>query len=262
MLTTIRITKRFLSWLLSLLTLGKLGRGPQSSRSALLRTIVPILIYPSLSDAHPLNTTQTVAEETYYVSAPWVVDISKVTQAIGVAESWLNQALGASIPWSPLRVVASQVSLAGWRSGKITLLRDEVEGLGLPWIEGYVYLAFVRGMGGYAGGVGHQDGNPGYAIVGDICVEAICQLLEPTAGSVLLGTDGWPPNSYALDGQTGAFTHEVLHGLGLGHPEDWPEGNRPGADETIMGNWWNMPNFVGTDGLTHREGQKVLERPF
>ena len=107
-------------------------------------------------------------------------------------------------------------------------------------------------MGGYAGGIGYQDGNAGYAMVGDVCLEAICQYLEPTSGSVLLGGDGWPANSYSTIGQTGAFIHEALHGLGLPHPDGWPEGDQPQWDETLMGNWWNMPNFSDTKGLTHK----------
>ena len=124
-----------------------------------------------------------------------------------------------------------------------------MDNLGLSWTEDAVYLAFVRGMGGYAGGIGYQGGNAGYAMVGDICLEAICEYPEPTSGSVLLGGDGWPDNSYGLIGQTGAFIHEALHGFGLPHPECWPEGNQPQSDETLMGNWWNMPNFTNTKGL-------------
>ena len=113
-------------------------------------------------------------------------------------------------------------------------------------------------MGGYAGGIKYQNGDAGYAMVGDICLEAICGYPPPTAGSALLGDNGWPANSYSLIGQTGAFIHEALHGLDLPHPDGWPEGDQPGWDETLMGHWWNIPNFTGTNGLTQREIEKVL----
>ena len=129
----------------------------------------------------------------------------------------------------------------------------------MPWTEAYIYLAFVRGMGGYAGGIGYQGGNAGYGMVGDICLEAICEYPEPTSGSVLLCEDGWPTNSYGLCGQTGAFIHEALHGLGLHHPDGSPAENQPQWDETLMGSWWNMPNFTNTKGLTQMEIDRVLE---
>ena len=111
-------------------------------------------------------------------------------------------------------------------------------------------------MGGYAGGIRYESGEAGYAMVGDICLEAICEYHEPTAGSTLL--QGWPPNAYARADQTGAFIHEALHGLDLPHPDGWPEDDLPGWGETLMGRWWNMPSFTGTQGLTQREVDRVL----
>ena len=153
-------------------------------------------------------------------------------------------------------MINSQRSLPEWRSGQIGLIKGEVEGVGLPWTDDYIYLAFVRGMGGYAGGIRYENGTAGYAMVGDVCLEAICEYPEPTAGSVLL--QGWPANASGPTGQMGAFIHEALHGLDLPHPDGWPEGDRPGSDETLMGNWWNMPDFTNTSGLTQREIDRVL----
>ena len=56
----------------------------------------------------------------------------------------------------------------------------------------------------------------------------------------------------------GAFIHEALHGLDLPHPDGWREPDRPGWEETLMGYWWNMPNFEGTSGLTRMEIDRVL----
>ena len=141
---------------------------------------------------------------------------------------------------------------------RIKMIRELVAILDLPWSDDYVYLFFVRGMGGYAGGIPYEPGEPGYAMVGDVCLEALCDYPEPNAGSVLLGENDWPANSYAQTGQTGAFIHEALHGLDLPHPDGWPDGFQPEWDRTIMGNWWSMPNFERSKGLTEIEVEKVM----
>ena len=207
-------------------------RGQHSTAS---RTITTLLIYPRLSDGPVLNETTQVGDDKYFLRDPWIADVDKVNQAVSFANNRLAEALGDRIPWQEVLTVNSQRSVSEWRSGKIYLIRDEVDLWGLPWTEEYIYLAFVRGMGGYAGGIGYEDGNAGYAMVGDICLEAICEYPEPTSGSVLLGEDGWPANSYSAIGQTGAFIHEALHRLGLPHPDGWPEGDQPQWDETLMG---------------------------
>ena len=238
-------------WLWDLLTRFRRRRHPAPG------TIVPLLIYPSLPDRAALDQTVQDGDDRYYTSAPWRVTESQVAAAVKEGERWLAGVLGVDIKWDRLRVVRSDWDLFKWRSEKIALVKEEVEGLGLPWTDLYIYVAFVRGMGGYAGGVGYRDGVAGYAMVGDVCLEAICGYPAPTAGSVLL--DGWPANSYGPVGQKGAFVHEALHGLDLPHPDGWPEGDRPGWEETLMGNWWSMPDFAGTPGLTQREIDRVLD---
>ena len=253
--------RRFIRWLLRLLSFGnhELNEAPMPGARFPPKTIVSLLIYPKDGGGVSLNETTQASDAQYYVSAPWAVDTDRVNQAIISAELWLAGALGTRISWSPIQAINSQHGVSEWRSGQIYLIKDEVELIGLPWTDDYVYLAFVRGMGGYAGGIGYQDGNAGYAMVGDICLEAICDYPEPSAGSVLLGSNGWPATSYSSIGQTGAFIHEALHGLDLPHPDGWPKGNRPGWDETLMGNWWNMPHFANSKGLTQREIARVLE---
>ena len=218
------------------------------------------LIYPELSEGIALDQAIEVNGGTYYVSSPWELDLEKVNQAIVSGEDWLAEALGVRVPWEPVRLIDSRHTLSAWRSRSIALIREEAVQLGLSWTDDYIYLAFVRGMGGFAGGIAYQqDTAPGYAMVGDICLEAICEYAEATAGSVLLGQNGWLANSYSLIGQTGAFVHEALHGLGLPHPDGWPEGDQPAWEETIMGHWWNMPNFGSNNGLTQREVDRVLQ---
>ena len=224
---------------------------PQAKR------VVTLLIYPTVTDGDTLNQSIQVGNDTYYTSSPWEVNSLKVNEAIRSGEDWLATILGTRIHIEPVRLINSQLTLNEWRSRSIGILREEVAALGLPWTGDYIYLAFVRGMGGYAGGIAYQNSNPGYAMVGDICLEAICEYGQPTSGSVLLGQT-FPPNAYSKTGQTAAFVHEALHGLDLPHPDGWPESDQPGWDETIMGHWWNMPNFNGTDGLTQREIDKVL----
>ncbi len=223
------------------------------------KTIVPLLIFPNVSEGVQLNETVQVGDDKYYVSSPWAVSRQKVNEAVRAAEDWLAAALITRIKWNDVRIINSDRRLSEWRSRKIEVIKDEVALLGLPWTNDYVYLAFVRGMGGYAGGIHYDTGNPGYAMVGDICLEAICRYPTPTSGSVLLGSDGWPSNSYSVTGQTGAAIHEALHGLDLPHPDGWPQPNQPGWDDTLMGNWWNMPNFQNTRGLTLMEIERVLE---
>ena len=245
--------KRLIRWLLGLLNFFRGDRHPSP------KTIVTLLIFPEQTDDIELDKVIELDEDKYYTSSPWKLSRSKVNEAIRAGEEWLADVLGTRITWNPVRTVNSQRGIAEWRSSNIYLIKDEVELLGLPWTDDYIYLAFVRGMGGYAGGIGYENGVAGYAMVGDICLEAISGYPEPTAGSALLGADGWPPNSFSLTGQTGAFIHEALHGLGLPYPDGWPEGNRPHEDATLMGNWWNMPDFTDTKGLTQMEIEKVLQ---
>ena len=223
------------------------------------KTIVTLLIYPKIDDTMKFGEATQVGDDTYFVSSPWLVSGDKVNEAIVNAEHWISEALGVSIAWEGTRTIDSHRSLSEWRSQGIHLIKEEVDLQGQPWTDDLVYLAFVRGMGGYAGGFSYQDGNSGYAMVGDICLEAICEYPEPTAGSVLLEQPPWQPHAYSVIGQTGALIHEALHGLGLPHPNEWPDGDQPGEDETIMGHWWNMPNFSNTNGLTQKEIDKVLE---
>ncbi len=242
---------RLLRWLLGLLLFRRRYKKPAP------KTIVTLLIFPRLSDDIEFDSTAEVGEDKYYVSSPWELSSSKVNEAIRNAEDWLADALGTRIKWNQARSIRSQRSLSEWRSEKIELIKGEVDLLGLPWTDDYIYLAFVRGMGGYAGGIRYENGNAGYAMVGDVCLEAICQYTFPTSGSILLA--GWPTNAFSLTGQTGAFIHEALHGLDLPHPDGWPEGNQPDWDETLMGHWWNMPDFRDTRGLTQREVDRVMQ---
>ena len=259
---------RFLKWLLRLLSFGLIGREPSSSpggerdtapssgSAPQTKAIVSLLVFPALTEDPRFDTAVEVGDDRYYVSSPWGLSMARVNDAIRYAEDWLATALGTRIGWNPVVLVNSRKNLAEWRSRNISLIREEVEELGLPWTDDHIYLAFVRGMGGYAGGIRYENGNAGYAMVGDVCLEAICEYPSPTAGSVVL--DGWPANSFSLTGQRGAFIHEALHGLDLPHPDGWPEWDRPEWDETLMGHWWNMPDFRNTNGLTQREIDRVL----
>lgn len=223
------------------------------------KTIVTLLIYPKIDDTMRFGETTKVENNNYFVSSPWMISGDKLNQAIVNAENWLAEALGVRIAWEGSRTIDSDRTLLEWRSRGINLIKEEVDLQGQPWTDELVYVAFVRGMGGYASGIGCQDGNSGYAMVGDVCLEAICEYPEPTAGSVLVEQHPGQPNAHSLEGQAGALIHQALHGLGLPHPNEWPDGDQPPEDETIMGQWWNMPNFSNTKGLTDREVDKVLK---
>ncbi|MBI4220289.1 MAG: hypothetical protein HY682_09120 [Chloroflexi bacterium] len=230
---------------------------PPSATRRQARSIAPLLIYPALPSDFVFDQPVRVGVSVYYTSSPWQVDQQKIGSAIREAENWLANALGTRIKWEGLQTISSRHGIGDWRSTKIGLLHEEVTNARLPWTADHVYLAFVRGMGGYAGGIRYEAGQPGYAMVGDICLEAVCEFNGTTAGSHLLSD--WPEKSYRRVAQTGAFIHEALHGLDLPHPDGWPEGQQPGWDETLMGHWWNMPDFVGTRGLTQREIERVLK---
>ena len=250
--------KRFLGWLLSLFGFFRRGKDGSPEPVAPPKTIVALLVFPRMAEDAQLDRVTEAGSDKYYISSPWELDSGKVDEAISVAEDWLADVLGTRIGWNAVRTINSKRTLTEWRTEQIGLIRGEVELLGMPWTDDYIYLAFVRGMGGYAGGIRYEGGKAGFAMVGDVCLEALCGYPEPTAGSVLLGNNGWLANSYSLIGQTGAFVHEALHGLDLPHPDGWPEGSRPDWDETLMGHWWNMPNFTNTKGLTAMEIERVL----
>jgi len=251
--------KHLLRWLRWLFTFGRRDDGPSKKVAPPTKSIETLLIYPRLTEEIGLDKSIKFGEDEYYTSSPWKLGTTEVNQAISVAEDWLANVIGRRIKWNQVRVIDSRRSLSEWRSQNIGLVKEEVELLGLPWTDDYIYLAFVRGMGGYAGGIRYENGRAGYAMVGDVCLEAVSDHPAPTAGSVLLGDKGWLSNSYSRIGQTGAFIHEALHGLDLPHPDGWPEGNQPDWDATLMGNWWNMPNFTNTAGLTALEIKRVLE---
>ena len=223
------------------------------------KTIVPLLVLPRLPGGFQFDFVEEVGEDRYYTSSPWEPDVEALRAAIVTAESWLGTAVGTPIPWEPLRQVNSERSLAEWRTEGVHAVRAEVERLLLRWTEDYVYLAFVRGLGGYAGGIGFRPGEAGFAVVGDICIEAVCGYAEPTSGSVLLGSGPWPASAWSAAGQTGAFVHEALHGFGLPHPDGWRADRQPAPDRTIMNDWWRFPTYERSDGLTNIELDAVRE---
>ena len=125
---------RFIRWLLGWLGLiSSNGRGGERRRRDAItsKTITTLLIYPSSTDDLVLNETVQVDSDKYFLTAPWTVDGEKVDQAVRFAETWLAEALGVRIPWQPVLTVNSHRSVSEWRSGKIYLIKDEVELLGL-----------------------------------------------------------------------------------------------------------------------------------
>lgn len=223
------------------------------------KSVVPLLVLPQAPDNFELDVVQELGDDRYYTSSPWEPDVSALNAATVTAEGWLETVVGTKIPWEPLRRVQSERTVAEWRESGVYLVQAEVERLLLRWSDDYIYLAFVRGLGGYAGGIGFDNGNAGFAVVGDVCIEAVCGYPEPTSGSTVLGEGPWPASAWSVAGQTGAFVHEALHGLGLPHPDGWPAGRQPANDRTIMNDWWTFPNYVQSEGLTNIELDTVRE---
>ena len=230
---------------------------PPSPLPAVNRNIVALLVYPKGLDAEPVGVTAPVGDDTYFLSWPVRMPEERLEEAVFAGRVWLDEVLGVDLNWSALERLDSQTPLSEWRDRGISELRREIEGRGMPMSAEYVYLGFVRGMGGYAGGIAYSESGPGLAMVGDICLEALCSYPQPNAASALLD-ESWPDNARSRNGQTAAFLHELLHGLGLPHPDAWPASQRPNWSDTIMGYWWNMPRFARTKGLTGREIERVL----
>ena len=178
--------------------------------------------------------------------------------SIYAARAWLNDVLGVDLRWYALEHLESRISIAEWRENGIAALKQELEDRQKPLTREYIYLALVRGMGGYAGGLSYTESGSGFAMLGDICIEALCSFPTPNAPSALLDYS-WPDNARSPTGQTAALLHELLHALGLHHPDAWPPAQRPNWSDTIMGYWWNMPRFARTKGLTGREIERVLK---
>ena len=230
---------------------------PRSIPTRSSKSIVPLLVMPRRPDGFELDIVQPDGEDRYYTSSPWEPDLEALQSAIITAEEWLETAVGTPVEWDPIQQVDSERTVAEWREQGVHAVRAEVEQLSLRWSDDFVYLAFVRGLGGYAGGIGFTPDQAGFAVVGDICIEAVCGYAIRTAGSVLLGNGSSPASAWSASGQTGAFVHEALHGLGLPDLDGWPEEGRPPTDATIMSDWWTFPNYAGTDGLTNIELEKV-----
>ena len=222
------------------------------------RNIVVLLIYPKDLDREPVGTTVHAGDDTYHLSWPVRIPEQLLFNAVSTGKAWLNDVLGVDLRWYAVERLESQVPLSEWREHGISVLKREIEERGKPTSREYVYLGFVRGMGGYAGGIGYSDSAPGLAMLGDICLEALCSYPLPNSPSTLLD-ESWPDNARSSVGQTAAFLHELLHGLGLFHPDAWPASQRPNWSDTIMGYWWNMPRFARTKGLTGREIERVLK---
>ena len=181
----------------------------------------------------------------------------RLSDSISAGRVWLDDVLGVELRCDALEHIESRIPISEWREQGIAALRRELEERQKPLTSEYVYLALVRGMGGYAGGIPYTESGSGYAMLGDIGIEALCSYPTPNAASALLD-DSWPDNARSRDGQTAALLHELLHALGLSHPDAWPPAQRPNWSDTIMGYWWNMPHFARTKGLTGREIERVL----
>ena len=221
------------------------------------RSIVVLLIYPTDLELEPIGAPVPIGEDTYFFTWPLEVPADRLSDSISAGRVWLDDVLGVELRWHALEHIESRIPISEWREQGIAALKRELEERQKPLTSEYVYLALVRGMGGYAGGLPYTESGSGYAMLGDICIEALCSYPAPNAASALLD-DSWPDNARSRDGQTAALLHELLHALGLHHPDAWPPAQRPNWSDTIMGYWWNMPHFARTKGLTGREIERVL----
>ena len=242
----------------SLLNRFRRTASPPPETPILNRNIVVLLIYPRDLEREPIGTPIPVGADTYFITWPIRVPTDRLLTAIYDARAWLNGVLGVELRWYALERLESRTPISEWREQGISALKRELEERRKPLTREYIYLAFVRGMGGYAGGLSYTESGSGYAMLGDICIEALCSYPTPNAASALLD-DSWPDNARSRNGQSAALLHELLHALGLRHPDSWPAAHRPNWSDTIMGYWWNMPRFARTKGLTGREIERVLK---
>jgi len=101
------------------------------------------------------------------------------------------------------------------KGGLTKTLLDEWKNRGLPLNEDTIYMCFVKGQGGYAGG--YKVGTPmfsqaGLGVVSDACWLALLgknqeveKILGVAQGSAIA----------SVNGQTGALAHELGHTFGL-----------------------------------------------
>ena len=231
---------------------------PVPPAPAVNRNIVVLLIYPKDLDREPVGTTVHAGDDTYHLSWPVRIPEQQLYNAVSTGRAWLNEVLGVDLRWYAVERLESRSPLSEWREHGIAVLKREIEERGKAGVQGVHIPGFRSGHGGICGrdrvfGVG-----AGLAMLGDICLEALCSYPLPNSASALLD-ESWPDNARSSVGQTAAFLHELLHGLGLHHPDAWPASQRPNWSDTIMGYWWNMPRFARTKGLTGREIERVLQ---
>ena len=89
---------RFLGWLLKLISLGLLGKNQLQEPAP--KSIVPLLIFPRLTEDIDFGNILETDGDKYFVSSPWELSSGKVDKAIKAAEDWLTDALGARIRWN------------------------------------------------------------------------------------------------------------------------------------------------------------------
>jgi hypothetical protein len=99
---------------------------------------------------------------------------------------------------------------------------------------GYVVVIFLKGAGGMArgNGFGYYDDGGGRAILGDWAIDSL-------QGQVPEGDYWWSGRRIQL----GAVAHELGHGFGLIHPDEWG-GPKEGV---IMWSFWDYPNVGFAD---------------
>jgi Metallo-peptidase family M12B Reprolysin-like len=94
--------------------------------------------------------------------------------------------------------------------------------------NGYSVVMFVKGAGGWAGGRELGNGDGGWAILGDFCIDSL-------QGVIPEGAYWWSGREL----QMGAAAHELGHTFGLPHPDAY----NGVWETTVMGNWWGFPDL-------------------
>lgn len=153
----------------------------------------------------------------------------QVVQAYGPKEKY-------GIRWNGRNIYEDGVEIVGNLEAEVV---QELYERGYPTppgqnMNGYVTIIFVKGAGGWAGGRSFSNGDGGWAILGDWCIDSI-------QGTLNDGQYWWSgPRK-----QTGAAAHELGHGFGLPHPDayggDWAR--------TIMGHWFDYETPALLSGL-------------
>lgn len=200
-------------------------------------------------------------------SAEVQAEAASIRSALGEIQSYYGNRLGHGFDLHGLQVVQGEGSKEAygiqWNGRDIYVdgvdivgnveatVVDELYRRGYPVPpgqneSGYVTVMLVKGAGGWAGSRELSNGNGGWSIVGDWCIDSL-------NNDLVEGQYGWQSGRRP---QLGALAHEIGHAFGFDHPDAY---GQP-FNVSVMGNWWDYP----TIGFSDEDRRRAMDEkvPF